>query len=292
MADNKVWFITGCSTGFGRELAKMVLDRGYRTVVTARDPAKVEDIAAPYGDRALVLPLDVTDPVEIDAAVKSAEKRFGKIDVLVNNAGIGYFGAVEESDEAEVRRMFEINFFGLSAMTRAALPGMRKSRKGQIVNRSSRGSVENAERVDLAIEVFDQPIVVDNVEMYRVPDGLTRYCKRSAARCFSAPVSRPGDIHSAGRQCHVDRVPWNQFQLRPAAGQRRRIEGTRARANSNAEQQHGHHASHNASLYKTLLIFNEDHCIAIGIEPVLLAYGFLISPHREVVPRERGNQHD
>jgi len=97
---DKVWFITGCSTGFGRELAKMVLDRGYRAVVTARDPAKVEDIAARHEDRALVLQLDVTDPVEVDASVKSAVKRFGRIDVLVNNAGIGYFGAVEESDEA------------------------------------------------------------------------------------------------------------------------------------------------------------------------------------------------
>ena len=120
MPDNKVWFITGCSTGFGRELAKLVLDRGYRAVVTARNPAKVEDIAKGREDRALVLQLDVTDPVEVDAAVKSAVKRFGRIDVLVNNAGIGYFGAVEESDEEEVRRMFEINFWGLSRMGLAA----------------------------------------------------------------------------------------------------------------------------------------------------------------------------
>ncbi|HXN75618.1 MAG TPA: SDR family NAD(P)-dependent oxidoreductase, partial [Gemmatimonadaceae bacterium] len=97
---DKVWFITGCSTGFGRELAKLALDRGYRTVVTAREPAKVEDIAKGKGDRALVLELDVTNPVEVDASVKSAEQHFGGIDVLVNNAGIGYFGAVEESDEA------------------------------------------------------------------------------------------------------------------------------------------------------------------------------------------------
>jgi NAD(P)-dependent dehydrogenase (short-subunit alcohol dehydrogenase family) len=106
---NKVWFITGCSTGFGRELAKAVLERGYSAVVTARNPAKVEDIVVGYQDRALVLELDVTDPVEVDAAVKSAEQHFKRLDVLVNNAGIGYFGAVEESDEEEVRRMFEIN---------------------------------------------------------------------------------------------------------------------------------------------------------------------------------------
>ncbi len=141
--DKKVWLITGCSTGFGRELAKMVLDRGYRAVVTARDPAKVEDIASGRADRALVLELDVTDPVEVDAAVKSAVKHFGRIDVLVNNAGIGYFGAVEESDEEEVRRMFEINFFGLSGMTRAVLPAMRKQRSGHIVNISSIGGLRS-----------------------------------------------------------------------------------------------------------------------------------------------------
>jgi NAD(P)-dependent dehydrogenase (short-subunit alcohol dehydrogenase family) len=78
MTDKKVWFITGCSTGFGRELAKMVLDRGFRAVVTARDPAKVEDIAGHHGDRALVLQLDVTDPVEIEAAVSSASRRSGE----------------------------------------------------------------------------------------------------------------------------------------------------------------------------------------------------------------------
>jgi NAD(P)-dependent dehydrogenase (short-subunit alcohol dehydrogenase family) len=139
----KVWFITGCSTGFGRELAKAVLDRGYRAVVTARDPAKVEDIAKGRENRALVFELDVTDPVEVDAAVKSAVKRFGRIDVLVNNAGIGYFGAVEESDEEEVRRMFEINFFGLSRVTRAVLPTMRKQRSGHIVNISSIGGLRS-----------------------------------------------------------------------------------------------------------------------------------------------------
>jgi NAD(P)-dependent dehydrogenase (short-subunit alcohol dehydrogenase family) len=140
---DKVWCITGCSTGFGRELAKLVLDRGYRAVVTARDPAKIEDIAKGREDRALVLELDVTDPVQVGAAVTSAAKHFGRIDVLVNNAGIGYFGAVEESDDEEVRRMFEINFFGLSRVTRAVLPIMRKQRSGHIVNISSIGGLRS-----------------------------------------------------------------------------------------------------------------------------------------------------
>ena len=130
-----VWFITGCSTGFGRELASHMLGLGYRTVVTARNPADVKDLAAK--GEALVLKLDVTDQSQIDAAIKAAEKQFGGIDVLVNNAGIGYFAAVEESEEKEVRRMFEINVFGMGRMIQAALPGMRRRRKGFIVNISS-----------------------------------------------------------------------------------------------------------------------------------------------------------
>jgi NAD(P)-dependent dehydrogenase (short-subunit alcohol dehydrogenase family) len=136
-----VWFITGCSTGFGRELAKHVLERGYRTVVTARNPDEVNDLAA-KGD-ALVLKLDVTDQGQIDAAIKAAEDKFDRIDILVNNAGIGYFAAVEESEEDQVRRMFEINMFGLSRMIHAALPGMRKRRKGFIVNFSSIGGLRS-----------------------------------------------------------------------------------------------------------------------------------------------------
>jgi NAD(P)-dependent dehydrogenase (short-subunit alcohol dehydrogenase family) len=138
---NNVWFITGCSTGFGRELAAAVLAKGYRCVVTARNPKHVEDIAAGHKESALVLELDVTDRAEVESSVKAAESAFGRIDVLVNNAGIGYFGSIEESDEAEVKRMFDINFWGLSAMTRAVLPGMRKRRGGHIVNISSIGGL-------------------------------------------------------------------------------------------------------------------------------------------------------
>ena len=136
-----VWFITGCSTGFGRELARAVLDRGHCAVVTARDPEKIEDIVAGHDEQALVVQLDVTKPWEIKSSVQEAEETFGRIDVLVNNAGIGYFGAIEESDEREVRNMFEINFFGLANMTRAVLPGMRKRRTGHIVNMSSIGGL-------------------------------------------------------------------------------------------------------------------------------------------------------
>ncbi|MBC7365884.1 MAG: SDR family NAD(P)-dependent oxidoreductase [Undibacterium sp.] len=133
--EKPVWFITGCSTGFGRELARQALERGFRVAVTARRPAEVKDLAA-LGD-ALVLKLDVTKPAQIGAAIKAAEKKFGRIDVLVNNAGIGYFAAVEEGEEKEVRRIFEINVFGLAHMIQGVLPGMRRLRAGFIVNISS-----------------------------------------------------------------------------------------------------------------------------------------------------------
>jgi len=135
ITEKPVWFITGCSTGFGRELAKHALERGYRTVVTARNPDEVKEVAAE--GEALAIKLDVTDQGQIDVAIKAAEAKYGRIDVLVNNAGIGYFAAVEESEEKEVRRMFEINVFGLSRMIHAVLPGMRQRRKGFIVNISS-----------------------------------------------------------------------------------------------------------------------------------------------------------
>jgi NAD(P)-dependent dehydrogenase (short-subunit alcohol dehydrogenase family) len=139
--DNPVWLITGCSTGFGRELAKLVLARGWRAVVTARDPSKVADIAEGHADRALVLPLDVTEQAQIDAVVAHAKQRFGRIDVLVNNAGYGYLAAIEEGEDEAVRAMFETNVFGLINMTKAVLPVMRAQRSGLIVNVSSIGGI-------------------------------------------------------------------------------------------------------------------------------------------------------
>jgi NAD(P)-dependent dehydrogenase (short-subunit alcohol dehydrogenase family) len=132
-----VWFITGCSTGFGHDLAKLVLARGFRAVVTARDKARVADLAKSGGDHALALDLDVTDQAQIAAAAHAAEKHFGQVDVLVNNAGYGYQAPIEEGEEAEIRAQFEANVFGLFAMTRALLPGMRKRRKGHIINITS-----------------------------------------------------------------------------------------------------------------------------------------------------------
>ena len=141
LQNSDVWFITGCSTGFGRELAKLVLDRGYRAVITARDPSQIQNLIAGHKDRALALKLDVTDKAEAVQAVRSAESAFGRIDVVVNNAGFGYVGALEESDEDEVRAMMETNFFGLARMIHEVLPGMRRRRRGNIVNVSSIGGL-------------------------------------------------------------------------------------------------------------------------------------------------------
>ncbi len=139
--DSPVWFITGCSTGFGKELARLVLARGWRAVATARRPEQLNGIVAGHEERALAVRLDVTDRKQIAHAVEEAEKKFGRIDVLVNNAGYGYLAAVEEGEDEQVRAMFETNFFGLVALTNAVLPGMRGRRSGRIVNISSIGGL-------------------------------------------------------------------------------------------------------------------------------------------------------
>ena len=123
--EKPVWFITGCSTGLGREIAKMALAQGYRTVVTARDSSKIQDIVATQGGRALALQLDVNRSEQVAEAVAKAEQQFGAIDVLVNNAGYGYLGAVEEGEDDEIRALFETNFFAVVAMTQAVLPWIR-----------------------------------------------------------------------------------------------------------------------------------------------------------------------
>lgn len=139
----KVWLITGCSTGFGRALATEALAQGYRVAVAARKTEDVQDIVTAYPDTAIALKLDVTVPEQIKAAVATTLEKFNQIDVLVNNAGIGYFAAIEESEEAEVRRMFDINFFGLAKMTQEVLPQMRKQKSGHILNISSIGGLRS-----------------------------------------------------------------------------------------------------------------------------------------------------
>jgi NAD(P)-dependent dehydrogenase (short-subunit alcohol dehydrogenase family) len=136
-----VWFITGCSSGLGRALAAAALDRGHRAAVTARSPEQVADLVEAHAGRAIALPLDVTDRYQVARAVAAAESAFGRIDVLVNNAGYGYLAALEEGEDDEVRALFETNVHGLVDVTKAVLPGMRARRTGHIVNISSLGGL-------------------------------------------------------------------------------------------------------------------------------------------------------
>ncbi|HEY0269491.1 MAG TPA: oxidoreductase, partial [Sphingomonas sp.] len=139
--DTPVWFISGCSTGFGRELARLVLEQGGRAAVTARGKDRVADLVAIAPDRAIALDLDVADQSQIDAAVKAADERFGGIDILVNNAGYGYQSSIEEGEDARIRAQFDANVFGLFALTRAVLPIMRRRKHGHILNITSVGGL-------------------------------------------------------------------------------------------------------------------------------------------------------
>src|SRR4051812_15304930 len=136
-----VWFVTGASKGFGAQIVREALARGEQAVATARNPQAVHDAFPDAGDALLVAPLDVADQAQARAAVDAAVEQFGRIDVLVNNAGRGLLGAVEEADDAEVRAIFETNVFGLLAVTRAVLPIMRRQRSGRIFNFSSVGGI-------------------------------------------------------------------------------------------------------------------------------------------------------
>ena len=135
----KTWSITGTSSGFGHAFASYALAKGYNVVATARNPAKLKDLVAQAPDRVLALTLDVDRPQDAEAAVRAAVERFGGIDVLINNAGYGIVGAVEETPDGALRALMETNFFGAVAVIRAALPTLRAQRSGAIVNISSLG---------------------------------------------------------------------------------------------------------------------------------------------------------
>jgi NAD(P)-dependent dehydrogenase (short-subunit alcohol dehydrogenase family) len=140
-SNQRVWFITGASTGFGRMLAEEVLKTGGKVVATARNIDKVADLEAKYPKTAKALALDVTEAGQVDSVVTQAFAQFGQVDVLVNNAGYGVAGAIEEVSEDEFMPMFETNVFGLLKVTRAFLPHLRKQRSGHILNISSIGGL-------------------------------------------------------------------------------------------------------------------------------------------------------
>ena len=138
---SKTWFITGTSKGFGRIWAEAALDRGDRVVATARKIESLAGLTEKYGDSVLPLALDVTDKAAVDAAVKRGHDHFGALDVVVNNAGYGLFGMVEEVSEQQARAQLETNFFGALWVTQAALPYLRQQRSGLIIQVSSIGGV-------------------------------------------------------------------------------------------------------------------------------------------------------
>jgi NAD(P)-dependent dehydrogenase (short-subunit alcohol dehydrogenase family) len=136
MSNSRVWFITGCTSGFGRALVDIVRARGERVVATARRPGILADLE---DDDVLTLALDVTREDQIEPALDAAVERFGRVDVLINNAGIGFVGALEEMSLADLREVMETMFFGPAALTRAVVPRMRAQRSGAIVQISSMG---------------------------------------------------------------------------------------------------------------------------------------------------------
>ena len=138
---NKTWFITGTSRGFGREWTKAALERGDRVAAAARDASTLDDLKAEHGDALLALTLDVTDREAAFGAVKRAHDHLGRLDVVVNNAGYGHFGMVEEITEPEARAQIETNLFGALWVTQAALPLLRQQGGGHIIQVSSIGGI-------------------------------------------------------------------------------------------------------------------------------------------------------
>lgn len=160
----KVWFITGTSKGFGREWAIAALERGDQVAATARDTSTLDDLVAKYGDAILPLTLDVTDREADFAVVKQAHEHFGRLDIVVNNAGYGQFGFIEELSEAEARDQLETNVFGALWVTQAALPFLRAQRSGHIIQVSSIGGITAFQNVGIyhaskwALEGFSQAL--------------------------------------------------------------------------------------------------------------------------------------
>ncbi|CAI1620073.1 3-oxoacyl-[acyl-carrier-protein] reductase FabG [Serratia entomophila] len=140
MSQSQVWLITGSSRGLGQQLAQTVLAAGHRLVATARQPQQLQALADRYGDRVVTVALDVTDAAAAQRAVQTAVERFGRLDVLVNNAGYGNIAPVEEADEADFRAQIDTNFYGVFNVTRAALPLLRRQGGGHIIQISTIGA--------------------------------------------------------------------------------------------------------------------------------------------------------
>ncbi|WP_055475432.1 SDR family NAD(P)-dependent oxidoreductase, partial [Gordonia sp. HS-NH1] len=194
------WFITGGTPGgFGVAFAEAALEAGGRVVLTSRRPHKLVTWAEQYGDRVLVVPLDVTDPAQVQRAVGAAEEHFGGIDVLINSAGRGWFGSIEGMDESSVRAMFELNFFAVLSVTRAVLPGMRARGDGWIVNVSSVAGLVAATgfgyysatkfAIEAVTEALREEVMAQGISVLAVEPGAFR--TNAYAGFADEPVSEP-----------------------------------------------------------------------------------------------------
>ncbi|RRQ27240.1 SDR family oxidoreductase [Rhodococcus sp. Eu-32] len=212
----KVWFITGTSRGFGREWAIAALDRGDKVAATARDTSTLSDLVDRYGDSVLPIQLDVTDRAADFAAVKQAHDHFGRLDIVVNNAGYGLFGFVEEVSELEARDQLETNVFGALWVTQAALSFMREQRSGHILQVSSIGGISAFQNVGLyhaskwALEGFSQSLAQE-VESFGIhvtliePGGFTTdWAGSSSKRATELPAY--ADVHEAANAARAQRT--------------------------------------------------------------------------------------
>jgi len=211
----KVWFITGTSRGFGREWTIAALERGDKVAATARDTATLDELAQKYGDALLPIELDVTDRAADFAAVQRAHEHFGRLDVVVNNAGYGQFGFVEELSEQEARDQIETNVFGALWITQAALPFLRAQRSGHIVQVSSIGGITAFQNVGIyhaskwALEGFSQALAQE-VEAFGIhvtlvePGGFsTDWAGSSAKR--AEEIADYAEIHEAAQKAREKR---------------------------------------------------------------------------------------
>jgi NAD(P)-dependent dehydrogenase (short-subunit alcohol dehydrogenase family) len=217
MADSKTWFITGTSRGFGREWAIAALKRGDRVVGTARDPKTMDDLVAEHGDAFLALPLDVTDRDAVFATVKRAHEHFGALDIVVNNAGYGQFGMVEELSEAEAREQIETNLFGALWVTQAALPFLREQGSGHFLQVSSIGGISAFPGIGMyhaskwALEGISQSLAQEvagfgiHVTLIE-PGGFSTDWGGSSAR-HATPLDAYAPQHEASNQRRAGNTP-------------------------------------------------------------------------------------
>lgn len=211
----KVWFITGTSRGFGREWAIAALQRGDKVAATARDTASLTDLVATYGDAILPIRLDVTDREADFAAVKQAHEHFGRLDVVVNNAGYGQFGFIEELSERDARDQIETNVFGALWVTQAALPYLREQRSGHIIQVSSIGGIVAFPNVGIyhaskwALEGFSQALAQEiapfGVHVTLIePAGYDTDWSGSSSR-RAEPLPAYADLHAANYEVRKTR---------------------------------------------------------------------------------------